>query len=116
MAKPYCTEADVRTKIKDLEKREIASDIIISAIEDADNLIEAYLCRYYDPTGFSSSVGVIKTISKIISAAIVTGTNYGDFDQSASTWESKQYNWAMNKLKLIQDGTMSLPGLSRISC
>jgi hypothetical protein len=114
MAIPYCSAEDVRIKLKDIVKREIPDDIINSAIADADAYIDAHLNRYYDITGFSSSIPIIKTISKTLASSIVMGTLYQDFDQSASTWESKLWNQAINRLKQIEDNTLTIPTLSRI--
>lgn len=114
MAKPYTTTDKVRIKLKDDVKREYHENLIISAIEDADNLIDAYLCNYYDITGFSSSVGILKSISSSLAAGYVTGVAFQDIDQAASTWESKLYSWGKNTLKLIQDGSINIPGLTRI--
>lgn len=113
MAKPYTTTEKVRIKIKDDVKREYHENLILSAIADADNLIEAYLCNYYDITNFTSSVGILNSISSSLAAGFVTGIAFQDIDQAASTWESKMYNWGKNTLKLLQDGTINIPGQSR---
>lgn len=112
---PYSTVAQVRVKLKDYEKREIADDILNNAIAEADSIIDSYLCKYYNTAGFSSSIGIINTLSKCLAASYATGTLHQDWDQSASTWESKLRNWAINQLHLIQDGTMNVPGLDRIN-
>lgn len=112
----YSTVNQVRIKLKDIIKREISDDIINSSISDADAMIDSYLCRYYDTTLFSSSIAIINTLSKTLAASFVTGTLFQDYDQSASTWESKQYNWAIKELKLLQDGVTRIPGLTRLAC
>lgn len=114
MAIPYSSVEQIRIKLKDNTKREFDEEIISSAIADADAMIDSYLNRYYDITGFSSSIGIINTISKSLACAFSTGTAFNDFDQASSTWESKMMNYAKNLLKLIQDDTMSVPGLVRI--
>jgi phage gp36-like protein len=113
MAQPYSTTEQLRIKLKDNTKREFEEEVISSAITDADNYIDSYLANYYDISQFSSSVGIINSISKTLACAFVTGTQFGDFDQSSSTWESKMWNAGKNMLQQIQDGTMIIPGLTR---
>ena len=114
MAHPYTTKFRVRTKVKDNIKEEFNDSVLDELIEESDSIIDSYLNQYYDVTQLSSTIGIISTLSTIISSGMITGTTFQDFDQSASTWESKLLNQAKNILKLIQDGTMSIPGLTRI--
>jgi phage gp36-like protein len=109
----YATEDQMRIRLKDQIKREIDSTTISEGINWASALIDGYLAAFYDITEFTASVPLINAICKNLAAAFISGTLFQDYDQSASTWESKQYNWCIEQLRAIQDGLVIVPGITR---
>lgn len=116
MSHPYSTPDQVRVKLKDFIKKEVEDIVISQAIEEADGIIDAFLCRYYTVSELNSTQSIINSISFTIASSVIMGTLFNDFDQSASTWESKLMNQGKDKLYMIQDGTLKIPGLNRIFC
>lgn len=116
MAGPYCSVLEVRKKLKDITRREIPEELINSAISDSDSTIDAYLTRYYDVTTFSSADPLINSISKSLAASITVGSLYADYDQVASQFETRLWKEGEGRLKLLQDGTVRIPGKTRIAC
>lgn len=116
MAHPYSTPDQVRIKLKDYVKQELDDTVIIQSIEEADGIIDAFLCRYYTISEFNATFSIINSISFTLACSILMGTTFMDFDQAASTWESKLYNQAKDKLYMLEDGTLRVPGLTRIFC
>lgn len=110
----YATDKQVRIRLKDYINKQYESDTILEGIARASGMIDAHLCNFYDTANLSSSIQIINQICVDLAASYVIGSSFQDWDQSASTWESKLHQMGMQLLRSIQDGIAHVPGVARI--
>ena len=110
----YATVANLKIKLKDYTNNEYDQNMLDRSLLDASALIDGYLAAFYDLTdALYIASPLIEALCLSLAAALTQGTQFQDWDQSASTWESKLYRWVIDTLRGLQDGTITLPNVGR---
>lgn len=103
----YTTEAAVRAATGFNDEELISDEKIVSAITDADSVINAAIGSVYS-LPLASTPGVIEAASKWIAISLLYGEEYGEESQDTDKGWAKKLDWAMKLLDKVRDGELRL--------